>query len=66
MFKLPGDMGKLFEQVKNMKANAEQAQNALREKTAQASSGGGMVTATVNGLGELLTIHIEPSGGGPH
>ena len=58
-----GDLAGLFGQVKNMQANMQRMQKELAQKTIQASSGGGMVTATVNGKGDLIDIKIERDAG---
>jgi nucleoid-associated protein EbfC len=55
-----GDLGNIMGQVKQMQANMKQMQEDLRKKTVQASSGGGMVTATVNGHSELVGLKIDP------
>ncbi len=39
----------------------EEVQRKLGETVVEASSGGGAVTATMNGRKELLRIHIDPS-----
>jgi len=39
----------------------EEVQRKLSETVVEASSGGGAVTATMNGRKELLRIHIDPS-----
>jgi hypothetical protein len=39
----------------------EEVQRKLGETVVEASSGGGAVTATMNGKKELLKIHIDPS-----
>jgi DNA-binding YbaB/EbfC family protein len=39
----------------------EQMQQKLGETVVEASSGGGAVTATMNGKKELLKIHIDPA-----
>lgn len=59
-----GDLGNLFDMVKNAKqmmGKAKEIQADLAKKTAEGSSGAGMVTATVNGLGELVGLKFEAS-----
>lgn len=56
-------MGNLFEIMKNARQMAEKAKEAqadLAKRTAEGTSGAGMVTATVNGLGELVGLKFEP------
>jgi len=56
-----GDLTKMLGQMKNLRANMEQFKQQLQTKTVSASSGGGMVTATVNGLSELKSLKIDPA-----
>ena len=58
-----GDLAGILGQVKDMQANMQRMQEELAQKTVQASSGGGMVTATVNGKGDLISIKIERNAG---
>jgi DNA-binding protein YbaB len=46
--KMP-DLGALMRQAQQLQSNVQQAQEELARMTVDASSGGGMVTATVNG-----------------
>jgi DNA-binding YbaB/EbfC family protein len=52
-------------QMKEMLASAkemgEQMQHKMDQIQVEASSGGGMVTARVNGKKQLLSLHLEPS-----
>lgn len=54
-----GGMGNLMKQAKKLQAELEKKQEEIAEMKVEASSGGGMVTATVNGRGELLNLAIE-------
>ncbi len=54
------DMNKLLKQAQKMQREVAKQQEALAQKIFEASSGGGMVTAKVNGKGELLELKIEP------
>ena len=54
------DMNALMKQAQQMQEQMAQAQEAAKEETAEASAGGGMVTAKANGAGELLEIRIDP------
>ena len=52
-----------FELLKNtaaLKQQAEQFQKELETITAEGSSGGRMVTVTLNGKFEMLSIHLDP------
>ena len=55
-----GDISKLLGQFKDIQANMQQMNEQLRQRVTEASSGGGMVTAQVNGKGELMGIKIDP------
>lgn len=52
-------------QMREMLANAQKMQQDLQSKleetVVEASSGGGMVTARMNGKKQLLALRIEPS-----
>jgi DNA-binding YbaB/EbfC family protein len=50
----------LMKQAQKMQAQMAQVQQELGEKRIEASTGGGMVTAVVNGRGELVSIKIDP------
>src|ERR671932_1016971 len=54
------DMNKLLQQVGAMQQQMEQAQAELANETVDASAGGGMVTVTANGAGEIKSIKIDP------
>lgn len=53
------NMGNLMRQAKKLQEELEQKQAEIAKMKVDASSGGGMVTATVNGKGELLNLAIE-------
>ncbi len=54
------DMNKMMEQVQQMQAQMQQAQEDLKNETVQATAGGGMVTVTATGAGEIKEIVIDP------
>lgn len=54
------DMSGLLAQANAMKAQYEQAQAELSQTTLKGTAGGGLVTATVSGTGELQAITIAP------
>ena len=54
------DINKMMEQVQQMQAQMQQAQEDLKNETVQASAGGGMVTVTATGAGEIKQIVIDP------
>ena len=54
------DMNKLLQQVGEMQQQMQEAQAELAKETVEASAGGGMVTVTANGAGEIQQIKIDP------
>lgn len=56
-----GDISKLMKQAQKMQEDMLAAQEELEAARVEASSGGGAVTATVNGKGKLTSIVIDPS-----
>jgi nucleoid-associated protein EbfC len=54
------DMGALLQQAQQMQQQLQDAQRALAESTVEGSAGGGAVTVTVSGVGELTAITILP------
>ncbi len=53
------DLGNIMEQAKAMQEKMADIQQNLAQKTIVGSAGGGMVQVTVNGQGEVLSVHIE-------
>ncbi|MDX1386790.1 MAG: YbaB/EbfC family nucleoid-associated protein [bacterium] len=54
------DMRQLMKQAQKMQKEMAKQQEELAGKTFEAASGGGMVTAKVNGKNELLELRIDP------
>jgi DNA-binding YbaB/EbfC family protein len=54
------DMDKLLQQVGQMQEQMQKAQDELANETVEATAGGGMVTVTANGAGEIKQIKIDP------
>jgi nucleoid-associated protein EbfC len=54
------DVNKLLEQVGAMQEQMQQAQEELAQQTVEASAGGGAVTVTATGNGEVKSITIDP------
>lgn len=50
----------MMKQAQKMQKDLAKKQEELAQKTFEASSGGGMVTAMVNGKNEVLSITIDP------
>lgn len=57
---MKGGLGNIVRQAQKMQAQMQKVQEELANKTVEASSGGGMVKAVVNGKQELLSVKIEP------
>lgn len=55
------DILKIMQQAQQMQSKLQQMQEELESQTITATSGGGMVTATVDGKGQLAQIKIDPS-----
>lgn len=55
------DLQRIVLQAQKMQADIERAQASLAEATVTGSAGGGLVTAVVNGSGELDSLTIDPS-----
>lgn len=54
------NMGQLMKQAQQFQNKISKLQDELGEQTVEASAGGGMVSAMVNGRQELLSITIDP------
>ena len=57
---MKGGMNNLVRQAQQMQAKIARVQEEMGEKTVEASTGGGVVTAKVNGKQELLELSIDP------
>ncbi len=55
-----GNMGNLLAQAKQAQEKMAKIQEELKTRTVEASAGGGMVTVTVNGEGQVLSLKIDP------
>ena len=60
---MPGmpDLSQILIQAQQMQAEMQRAQASLAEAEVTGSAGGGLVTAVVNGSGDLLRLNIDPS-----
>jgi nucleoid-associated protein EbfC len=54
------DLQGLLQQAQQMQEKLESAQEQLAEARVDGSAGGGAVTVTVNGIGELQAVTIRP------
>lgn len=53
------NFGNIIKQAQQMQAKMARLQEELAQRTVEASAGGGMVTAVVNGRNELISLKIE-------
>jgi DNA-binding YbaB/EbfC family protein len=58
-------LGKLIKQAARVQAEVEKVQAQLAQRTVQASSGGGAVTAVARCDGTLVSIKIDPAAVNP-
>ncbi|MDP3938485.1 MAG: YbaB/EbfC family nucleoid-associated protein [Deltaproteobacteria bacterium] len=56
---MQGQMKNLMKQAQQMQAKLAKVQEELKGREVEATSGGGMVTAVVNGAQEVLSIRVE-------
>lgn len=54
------NMQELLQQAQQMQEQLMEAQQELADTEVRGSAGGGLVTASVNGTGELLSVVIDP------
>ena len=54
------DLNKLMKQAQKMQREMAKRQEEMAQKSFEASSGGGMVTATINGKNEVTALKIDP------
>jgi DNA-binding YbaB/EbfC family protein len=54
------DFNKMMQQVQEMQAQMQQAQEELKNETVEATAGGGMVKVVATGGGEIKEITIDP------
>jgi len=55
-----GNMNQMLKQAQAMQAQMQKVQDELKQSRIEGSAGGGMVTATVNGQGELTGVKLTP------
>jgi len=55
-----GNMNKLMKQVQKMQKDMVKLQDDLKEKTVEATAGGGVVKAVASGKKQLVSIEISP------
>lgn len=55
------NIGQMMKQAQQMQARMQEMQGKLQQTEMTGQSGGGMVTVTLTGAGEMRKIKIEPS-----
>lgn len=54
------DLNDIMQQAQQMQERLAEIQDRAGNRTAEASAGGGMVTAVVNGRSQLVSLRIDP------
>lgn len=52
-------LGDIMREAQRIQTEMQKMQEEAKKKTAEASAGGGMVTVTASGAGEIISIKIE-------
>ena len=55
------NLGNMLKQAQQMQAKMQEMQAELEQREVQGAAGGGLVTVTLNGKGDLRGIRIDPS-----
>jgi len=55
------DLGGLLKQAQALQERLASAQEDLAKRTVEGTAGGGMVTVTVNGRLEVMSVRIDPT-----
>jgi nucleoid-associated protein EbfC len=61
MFKELGDLAQVIKQAGQMGSKMKEVTAELKGKRITASSGGGLIQVEANGLGEILSLKIDPT-----
>jgi len=59
-FKMPGNMQNIMQQAQRLQADIQKVQEESQLLVADATAGGGMVKAVVNGKQEITSLTISP------
>ncbi|MBM4137759.1 MAG: YbaB/EbfC family nucleoid-associated protein [Nitrospira sp.] len=52
-------LGDIMREVQKLQSEMTKVQEEAKQKTVEATAGGGMVTAVANGAGEIVSLKIE-------
>ncbi len=55
------DLSKFLQQAQQMQGRLQQLQDELGNKTVTGTSGGGMVSVTADGKGQVRSVKLDPS-----
>lgn len=55
------DLGQLTEMMGDIQKKASDIQDSVKNQTFEAKSGGGLVSVTANGTGEIIDLNIDDS-----
>ncbi len=55
------NMNQILKQAQQMQQKMQEIQQKSESLTQEGTAGGGMVTSTINGKGQLLSVKIDPS-----
>jgi DNA-binding YbaB/EbfC family protein len=55
------DFSKILQQAQQMQGRLQQLQDELANKTVTGTSGGGMVSVTADGKGQVRSVKLDPS-----
>ncbi|MGI6603699.1 MAG: YbaB/EbfC family nucleoid-associated protein [bacterium] len=58
---MANNMNKMMKQVQKMQQEMLRVQEEIANRTVEASAGGGVVTVTVNGKPEVVSVKIDPA-----
>jgi len=61
MLKGLGNIAALMKQARTMGPRMQEQMEELKSKTVQGSSGGGMIKVQANGIGQILSVAIDPA-----
>jgi DNA-binding YbaB/EbfC family protein len=55
------NLSQMMKQAQQMQEKMQEMQSALEEMEIEGTSGGGLVTVTLNGKGEMVRLKVDPS-----
>ena len=55
------DLTKIMQQAQEMQAKMQEAQDKIEQTEAEGIAGAGLVSVTLKGKGELISVKIDPS-----